>query len=81
MSGYELNETNGGLYGSVLSGYTRSKDIISRLRATDPRSGRSKRCPEMEYFGVLDLMVSRIRPPKWSDLRPPKYQIFSIEMI
>ena len=75
MSGYELNKTNGGLYGSVLSGYTRSKDIISRLRATDPRSGRSKRCPEMEYFGVLDLMVSRIPPPKWSDLRSLNWRL------
>ena len=75
MSGYELNETDGGLYGSVLSGYTRSKDIISRLRATDPRSGRSRKWSEMEYFGVLDLMVSRVRPPKWSDLRSLKWRL------
>ena len=60
-----------------------SKDSIS-LHASDSYELQSDRS-EMEYFGVLDLMVSRIRPPKmvrfetsqipdiqyWDDMRSP----------
>ena len=56
-----------GLYGSVLSGYGPLEHTRCRLRATDPRSEGSKRRSEMGYFGVPDLMISRVPPPKWSN--------------
>ena len=33
------------------------------------RSEEVKKGSEMGYFGVLDLMSSRVGVPKWSDLR------------
>ena len=47
-----------------------SKDNIS-LHASDSYELQSDRS-EMEYFGVLNLMISRVRPPKWSKMRHPK---------